>query len=259
MPVGVEIILGCFAYGPKPLQQMVVLDAGCGTGSYSQALLRHVDHIEAVDLNPDMIAVASAKLAPARKERRIAFHRASIDALPFDEAVFDGIMVNQVLHHLPDSDAKGYPAYQRVLREFARVLRPTAALVINICSHEQLLHGFWPYELIPEATENMRRRHMPIDELVILLQACGFSYRGRFTPLDAVIQGDAYHDPRGPLNKQWRDGDSIWAMATEKEMGRALEHIQELDRKGVLRDFVARHDKRRKEIGQTTFVFSSRQ
>ncbi len=42
---------------------MVVLDAGCGTGSYSQALLDHVDKIEAVDLNPGMLEVAVQKLA----------------------------------------------------------------------------------------------------------------------------------------------------------------------------------------------------
>ncbi|MDF2702212.1 MAG: uncharacterized protein K0S10_1156, partial [Rubrobacteraceae bacterium] len=36
-PVGTEIIVGCFAHAPVPLDRMRVLDAGSGTGSYSQA------------------------------------------------------------------------------------------------------------------------------------------------------------------------------------------------------------------------------
>jgi hypothetical protein len=41
-PVGTEILVGCFAHAPVPLDRTVVLDAGCGTGSYSDALLRYV-------------------------------------------------------------------------------------------------------------------------------------------------------------------------------------------------------------------------
>ena len=53
-PVGTEILVGCFAHAPVPLDRTVVLDAGCGTGSYSDALLGYVGRIEAVDLNPGM-------------------------------------------------------------------------------------------------------------------------------------------------------------------------------------------------------------
>jgi Ribosomal protein L11, RNA binding domain len=48
-PVGTEILVGCFAHAPVPLDRTVVLDAGCGTGSYSDALLGYVGRIEAVD------------------------------------------------------------------------------------------------------------------------------------------------------------------------------------------------------------------
>ncbi len=44
-PVGTEILVGCFAHAPLPLDQAVVLDAGCGTGSYSDALLHYVGRI----------------------------------------------------------------------------------------------------------------------------------------------------------------------------------------------------------------------
>ena len=62
-PVGTEILVGCFAHAPVPLDRTVVLDAGCGTGNYSDALLHYVGRIEAVDMNPGMLEVAARKLA----------------------------------------------------------------------------------------------------------------------------------------------------------------------------------------------------
>jgi len=48
-PVGTEIIVGCLVHVPVTLDRTVVLDAGRGTGSYSQALLAYVGRIDAVD------------------------------------------------------------------------------------------------------------------------------------------------------------------------------------------------------------------
>ena len=93
-PVGTEIAIGCFAHAPVPLDR-------CGTGNYSQAMLGYVGRIEAVDLNPGMLEVASGKLAQARDEERISFHSGAIDDLPFKDATFDGVMINQVLHRRP--------------------------------------------------------------------------------------------------------------------------------------------------------------
>jgi ubiquinone/menaquinone biosynthesis C-methylase UbiE len=73
-PVGTEIAIGCFAHAPVTLHRTVILDAGCDTGNYSQVMLGYVGRIEAVDLNPGMLEVASRKLAQARDEERISFH-----------------------------------------------------------------------------------------------------------------------------------------------------------------------------------------
>ena len=47
--VGSEIILGCLARADKPLGELTVLDAGCGTGAYSQATVGRVGRGEARD------------------------------------------------------------------------------------------------------------------------------------------------------------------------------------------------------------------
>ena len=196
-PTGVEIIVGCLAQAGRPLAEMTLLDAGCGTGNYSRALLDYVARIEAVDLSAGMLEVARRKLGAEEARARTAFHQASIDALPLADDAVDGVMLNQVLHHLPDDPAAGWPAHRRVLRELARVLRPGGVCVINSCSHAQIEQGFWPYQLIPAARALMLRRLMPLAGLEAALDEFGVAARGRFVPVDAVLQGADYLDPRG--------------------------------------------------------------
>ena len=258
-PVGTEIVVGCFAHAPVPLDWTVILDAGCGTGNYSQVLLNYVARIEAVDLDPGMLEVAARKLAGPETEGRISFQRSRIDALPFEDATFDGVMINQVLHHLPDEPAKGFPAHRQVFLEFARVLKPGGVLVVNTCSQEQLRHGYWHYSLIPEAADALRNRYAPLDELAEILGDCGFVRGGRFAPLDATIQGEAYLDSRGPLDKKWRDGDSVWSLVSEDRLNHARSRIRKLDESGKLEAYVVRNDARRRDIGQVTIVFAFRE
>jgi SAM-dependent methyltransferase len=98
--IGVEIILGCLARGGRPLSEMFMLDAGCGTGNYSSALVDYVKRIEAVDISRGMLDVAAAKMNGYQEKGRIAFHETDLGNLPFEDGLFDAIMVNQVLHHL---------------------------------------------------------------------------------------------------------------------------------------------------------------
>lgn len=254
-PVGLEIIAGCLAQGAVPLHAMTVLDAGCGTGNYARALLGLVGRIEAVDLSPGMLEVARAKLAEGIAGGRVALHEAAIDALPQGDGAVDGAMVNQVLHHLPDDPAAGWPRHRRVLGELARVLRPGAVLVINACSHHQIEQGFWPYHLIPQARSEILRRLIPLEVLEAALRAAGIAPRGRFVPTDALMQGAAYLDPRGPLRAEWRGGDSIWALVDEPTLAAVEVRLRDLEADGRLAAYVARHDAMRSQIGQVTFLY----
>jgi len=258
VPIGSEIVLGCLAYNRKPLETLQVLDAGCGTGAYAQAVVERVGRVEAVDLSAGMLAQARSKLARQAAAGRIGFHRAPVTALPFADGSFGGVMINQVLHHLDAPGDSGFPLLRRAVAELARVLKPGGVLVCNHCGQHQLRDGYWYSALVPQAAAAFRARFMPIEALREVMAEAGLSHRGCFAPLDAVCQGAAYFDGRGPLDPAWRAGDSLWALASAEELGAAFERVRALDAKGGLADFVATHDARRPEIGQITFLSAVR-
>lgn len=256
IPAGVEIIIGCLAQGKTPLAEQYLLDAGCGTGNYSMALLAHVRRISAVDINEGMLNRAREKFES--KNGRIDFHHAPIDALPFEDAVFDGVMINQVLHHLQLAADADYPIYRKVFAEFARVLKPGGTLVVNTCSHQQLRHGFWYYHLIADETTRMCERHAPLNILQQLMEDAGIAYQQCFVPVDALMQGNAYFNPCGPLDKSWRDGDSIWSTVADKTIATIGAQLTKLNQSGKLEDYLRDHDSERKHIGQFSFLCGQR-
>lgn len=256
--LGVELVLGCLASGSTPLHELAVLDAGCGTGNYAAAVLPKVARVEAIDASAAMLDVAGRKLANEREAGRIGFAQASIDDLPLPDAAVDAVMVNQVLHHLGDVPDTGWPAHRRALAELVRVLRPGGTLVINTCSQVQLRDGYWYYSLIPRAAQAVRRRTAPLDVLEARLTDHGLELLGRFVPVDGVIQGDAYFDPRGPLRDDWRAAESTWALVDDDELAAAQAEIVALDDRGELASSVAARDARRRDVGQITILGARR-
>jgi SAM-dependent methyltransferase len=188
---------------------------------------------------------------------RVTLMPAELTELPFEDASFDAVMVNQVLHHLADEPEAGWSLHRRVLGELVRVLRPGGTLLISTTSQEQLRQGYWYYELIRAAAERLRRRYIPLETLAALLAAMGLTTE-RTVPLDAVMQGDAYFDPLGPLEQSWRDGDSGWALASIEERDEAIARVRQLAADGRVGDFLAEHDKHRPAVGQVTVIAAVR-
>ncbi len=97
------------------------LDAGCGPGALEMAYL--------AEMGFDMFGLDAVleNVATARKVRpELAGHIQVADLrqpLPFDSSSFEVVVCNAVIQHLP-----GESVFQRVLPEFARVLRTGGVL-----------------------------------------------------------------------------------------------------------------------------------
>ena len=102
---------------------MRLLDAGCGTGASTAALLEAAPHAEivAVDASAGMLEQAAAKSWPDT----VRFVHTPIENLA-DAGVhgpFDGILAAYLLRNLADPDAQ--------LRRFRELLRPGATLAVH--------------------------------------------------------------------------------------------------------------------------------
>ena len=101
--------LGKFRGGAK------VVDLGCGSGVFTDALRRRGYRCTGVDLSPKLVAIARQKYP------EIEFIEGDVEGLPFPEASFDAVLLSGLVHHLPDAS--------RCAAEVFRILRPGGTFV----------------------------------------------------------------------------------------------------------------------------------
>jgi ubiquinone/menaquinone biosynthesis C-methylase UbiE len=112
-----------------------VLDVACGTGLVARLAAGAVGvdgHVAALDLNPAMVAVASA--LPAVEGAAIEWVEGDAQALPFADASFDVVCCQLGLQFFPDR--------QRALREMKRVLVPGGRAVVMVWREIDRAPGF---------------------------------------------------------------------------------------------------------------------
>jgi len=109
-----------------------ILDLGCGTGRFTQALATlYGAHVTGIDPSASMLAQAADKLT-SPDVRLIC---AAAEAIPTPDACFDLIFSSMVFHHLVDREVAAL--------ECRRVLRPGGSVVIRNATRETNRHS--PY------------------------------------------------------------------------------------------------------------------
>lgn len=98
------------------------LDCGCATGGYTVALVE-MGVESAVGVDPDEARTAEAASAH-RANPVVQFQQAEAESLPFPDASFDGVLLNEVLEHVRSE--------RQTLREIYRVLKPAGRLAIMV-------------------------------------------------------------------------------------------------------------------------------
>jgi len=105
----------------RPTAHDALLDLETGVGDVACAFAGSVKSVEAVDDRPEMIDEAG-RLAREMRVAGVAFRRADLYALPFDDDAFSLVVCRNGLHRLPEPVA--------ALREAARVLSPGGRMVV---------------------------------------------------------------------------------------------------------------------------------
>jgi ubiquinone/menaquinone biosynthesis C-methylase UbiE len=116
---------------PETLAKLVpaageVLDFGCGTGDIAHTLSLRGYTVSACDISKEMVRQCKTEFGNAIEW---AVLDPNWSVLPFEDHRFVGAIASSVLEYVPDID--------HVFREFARVLRHGAGLVVSVpdCTH----------------------------------------------------------------------------------------------------------------------------
>jgi ubiquinone/menaquinone biosynthesis C-methylase UbiE len=114
-----------FARHPLPVSRGArILDAGCGTGLLSLALMRALRfpiHLTALDLSARSIRTAKHAVSRSAVRRRdITFTQGNVLSLPFADNSFELVVTSGALEYVPLEDG---------FRELARVIAPEGHLL----------------------------------------------------------------------------------------------------------------------------------
>jgi SAM-dependent methyltransferase len=125
------------------------LDFGCGAGRLTQALARHFEHVDGVDVAPAMVALARRY---NRHGHRCTYHECCTPTLPFPDGCFDLAYSALTLQHVPPRLARA------TIRELARVVACGGVLAFQHAAEPLSLPGATG---LPRRLAALVRRSLP--------------------------------------------------------------------------------------------------
>lgn len=186
-----------------------ILDLGCGTGRFSQALATRFDaEVVAVDPSQKMLAVARGK----PHEPRVHYQEGRAEAIPLEAKSVDMVFTSMTFHHFTDRAL--------VARECRRVLRGGGALVVRTASREQIdSYAYVPF--IPVARALHEEVLPSFAEVRDTFEHAGFH----------LISSDLVTQTIAPTwavyaEKLAAGGDSVLARVSATELEAGLERIR---------------------------------
>ncbi|HID40111.1 MAG TPA: bifunctional demethylmenaquinone methyltransferase/2-methoxy-6-polyprenyl-1,4-benzoquinol methylase UbiE [Calditrichaeota bacterium] len=124
LSLGIDIYWRKKAIGKLSVSEYaLVLDLACGTGDFALETIRQKKcHVVGADIAAQMLVFGNQKKQKKKEGKQLWFANADGEQLPFPDNSFDGATIAFGIRNMGDMD--------QALREFARVLKPSAPLVV---------------------------------------------------------------------------------------------------------------------------------
>ena len=165
-----------------------VLEVGVGTGLSLPAYGNHLE-IVGIDLSPEMLDKARARVATEGIENVAGLHEMDAGDLSFEAQSFDTVVAMYVLTVVPEPE--------RVMRELARVTKPGGeVMLVNHFSQEEGVRGWVERRMAPFADKLGWRPVFDLDRVMVcedlkLVERQALRPFGLFTMLRFVKSKDA--------------------------------------------------------------------
>ena len=186
-----------------------ILDLGCGTGRFSEALAAHFDaEVIGIDPSQKMLDQAQRKL----RDERVRYQLGCGEAIPLPNDSVDLVFMSMSFHHFSDQTLAA--------RECRRVLRDGAVAILRTGLRERILS--YPYvEFFPKSVPIMEDC-IPTGSFVRkVFESAGFS-----TVSAVVIVQEIAADYATYLEKVSAGADSVLAQLSPTDFQAGLEAMR---------------------------------
>jgi ubiquinone/menaquinone biosynthesis C-methylase UbiE len=106
--------------GLSTLNGKLILDAGCGPGTYGIMLAQQGNKVVGVEISPGAVQIANERAG--KKGVNFSARVGDLEKLPFPDDTFDVCFCGWVLHHFPD--------ISKAVAELVRVLKPGGMIAL---------------------------------------------------------------------------------------------------------------------------------
>jgi ubiquinone/menaquinone biosynthesis C-methylase UbiE len=188
-----------------PVSTEMILDLGCGTGRYSNALANRLrGHVIGLEPSAKMLAEAKRKAST-----RVTLVRGSGESLPLASESIDMVFMSMVFHHFKDACA--------AVRECRRVLRAGRFACLRAGTIEQIdNYAYVPF--FPGTRMILERTLTPRASIESTFVVGGFELVShRLVPSQAAVDWADYADRLSHL------ADSVLVQLAQEEFVRGLD------------------------------------
>jgi ubiquinone/menaquinone biosynthesis C-methylase UbiE len=214
------ILINRFLQEIPAIDELKILDIGCGTGNYTNLLQKvtQANHHQVYGIEPSEGMIIKAR----KKNSHIIFQQATADDIPSEDNFFDFVFMTDVIHHIPD--------IHKMFSEIHRILKPQGKVCIVTQSHQQI--EVRPIvQFFPGTVRVDKERYPDINEIIAAAQFECLIYLKQ----EILFEGEAVELGADYLELVRKKGYSMLHLLTEHEYQTGLNNLEKAVQNGLIK------------------------